>query len=1285
MDRDIHSRPYNINTVAELRLRRHIREILLPYARIHLTTDHVAFTQKAVEDLLLHGIDYVPMADATSFLLPIAPFEVLLQSLDALDLKPHDERWTAPSETVRSLKSYFRPPPPARDLLSERCWHQEDETYEGLSGLCRPMSPILTNRARHETPKLGATKARASVPRTKSALTEFLALKFVSVDAGDEVPAPATDDVLDLRFKLDSSTRTKVRPFLQSVLAPPSRGRSRGGFDDTPNVNAFLQCNSPSGCPPHLDSPPLFPRIARPGHTGATNHTKGGIGEGINVGHVSAIAPMVKYAPPEFIESEVGDINGHHMEVVNGWITLTISSPPPPSLHDSALSEVDELWDVSPHGTSETSLIADKMEEVEIPRMHRFGHKNRSSHGSAAVGGTVDLLATTKKLVTHSPVVFSPLVRMVSLTPWSSSGSFITSFISAPIPMIQTPKPITSQLEILKPCTHSPRLLSSSNQSTTNSLLGQPPSACEAQVKTPLCIEDYGTDELPLDTALASIYVSTPHDPLSCILEEKLDDKEVILMDGKLRTFVSTLKKVLRSTRLGDCAATIIDFCNVPNLPPPTAHPKEPTLFPQCMQSFVIPKEPTPCEMVGGAGPVAFLRPVKGIKPLALDLSWRPFNFGKTIPTNEDAAGVGKPFQMEDDIPGYRDEKQANDARELLDLATPMLSEDVPDAIMSMDLGTSPSVWRDEENTRFEYVLTRRERSKVSGAARTIGGEAQAQQDIALNPQDQEIERAVGQNKILHHRDNPRALQTLANNLDYTTHGGDRGTVFDDSGVDIVDQGRGILSNGSQVLGWSGSPVSPKPGFQDDFLYEVDAREADKENVDERSENKENIPPWDSANEEQLANHHPNHFRAKRDRDLDATMATNLQDRNEYSNSATSPFEPLSFASQSEARGSFNDPQHSTGKRDVFVGKSRRTDEPDNYGNDGSDIAFTSRPDDTRGVKRRKLDDIVPASSRDLFSTFIGLRNQVPIPPPTLQPEDQVDTSMSRAPAVLEKTPPRVTPDDVFDQYTVRLPEHWNPATTTHRYLASMALIQKRALVHELRDDRCRVALVERYDLGGTDMIIDPDHGVLFIPLLALPAQLGSAVDRISQESWRFLNLLIVFEAYPSAQSYRADASRNTRLVPYAYSPPICKAIKKLRRTLGIAEGCGTMDPRCTIAWAFANHVEESARMVRCFGEEACANAIGQGRDVLWDEREWLEEEEREGESDLSMVQGMNTFAAFVMLYDRPLQSILDLSSEVRLEEFGQLLGPERLIGLNIVIEKSMQEMAAVHADDSDY
>lgn len=53
---------FSINSASELRLRRHIREILLPYARIHLTSDHVAFTEKVVEEASV----YIPIAFPTA-------------------------------------------------------------------------------------------------------------------------------------------------------------------------------------------------------------------------------------------------------------------------------------------------------------------------------------------------------------------------------------------------------------------------------------------------------------------------------------------------------------------------------------------------------------------------------------------------------------------------------------------------------------------------------------------------------------------------------------------------------------------------------------------------------------------------------------------------------------------------------------------------------------------------------------------------------------------------------------------------------------------------------------------------------------------------------------------------------------------------------------------------------------------------------------------------------------------------------------------------------------------
>lgn len=117
--------------------------------------------------------------------------------------------------------------------------------------------------------------------------------------------------------------------------------------------------------------------------------------------------------------------------------------------------------------------------------------------------------------------------------------------------MTQAHKPITPQLEGVKSGMHSPRPLSP-GQSTSNSLLGQPPSAPEEQANGETsvgpadCVEDI--EEQGFDDAVAGIYISVPHDPLSYIREEKLTDKDIMLMDGKLKIIVS-INQVVRFTR----------------------------------------------------------------------------------------------------------------------------------------------------------------------------------------------------------------------------------------------------------------------------------------------------------------------------------------------------------------------------------------------------------------------------------------------------------------------------------------------------------------------------------------------------------------------------------------------------------------------------------------------------------------------------------------------------------------------------------------------------------------
>jgi hypothetical protein len=99
---------------------------------------------------------------------------------------------------------------------------------------------------------------------------------------------------------------------------------------------------------------------------------------------------------------------------------------------------------------------------------------------------------------------------------------------------------------------------------------------------------------------------------------------------------------------------------------------------------------------------------------------------------------------------------------------------------------------------------------------------------------------------------------------------------------------------------------------------------------------------------------------------------------------------------------------------------------------------------------------------------------------------------------------------------------------------------------------------------------------------------------------------------------------QDRRLAPYAYSPPIVKAVLKLRRIVSIAEGCESKNKRCSVLWAFANSVEEVAKFVRCFGEEVWTKAMQSGKGGLWGDREWLEEEQKEVSFLVVLLVGLN-------------------------------------------------------------
>jgi len=208
----------------------------------------------------------------------------------------------------------------------------------------------------------------------------------------------------------------------------------------------------------------------------------------------------------------------------------------------------------------------------------------------------------------------------------------------------------------------------------------------------------------------------------------------------------------------------------------------------------------------------------------------------------------------------------------------------------------------------------------------------------------------------------------------------------------------------------------------------------------------------------------------------------------------------------------------------------------------------------------------------------------------------------------------RSAPPELFDQNTLRLPDVINPAQSVHRYMASLEFIQKHALVCALRSSECSVELVERQTLGGVDLIVDPHCAIIFLSLFTLAARCDAYTERISQQSWKFSQLLVVFEAYPEQRSKRSFATKSRGSTSggassssselYAFTPPIVKAIKKFRRDVNIADACGTKCPNTKVEYAFANTVDEAALLTRWFGE--MAEEVDETGGVVWGEREWL-------------------------------------------------------------------------------
>ncbi|KXN87799.1 hypothetical protein AN958_08115 [Leucoagaricus sp. SymC.cos] len=298
------------------------------------------------------------------------------------------------------------------------------------------------------------------------------------------------------------------------------------------------------------------------------------------------------------------------------------------------------------------------------------------------------------------------------------------------------------------------------------------------------------------------------------------------------------------------------------------------------------------------------------------------------------------------------------------------------------------------------------------------------------------------------------------------------------------------------------------------------------------------------------------------------------------------------------------------------------------------------------------------------LATFTRLRAKA------LKEDSMTQTPAEAPPISLSPTTQDSTSDNIaaitVDKSTLSLPDYDYGSGLPHRYMASMELLQRQTIIRELR--KCGIDLAERDTLGGVELIVDPFSAVLVNSMFTLPAFGKQLVDRISEHSWRFQHLLILLEGYPQTLALRPPKSKSDIPEVSAYTPPILKAIKKLRRDVTVAEACGKKNSGCTVQYSFVNSTLDAGRIIRYFGD--LAEARDQTGGILWQPRDWLDDEVSVDEEDLSKLDGMNRMSATILLCKASADEILDMLPEERMEHFGLLIGADAVNSLNSDLRK---------------
>ncbi|KLO08282.1 hypothetical protein SCHPADRAFT_615062 [Schizopora paradoxa] len=696
---------------------------------------------------------------------------------------------------------------------------------------------------------------------------------------------------------------------------------------------------------------------------------------------------------------------------------------------------------------------------------------------------------------------------------------------------------------------------------------------------------------------------------------------------------------VIMHERLDDADAAV--YMDVPHLPPAHEFVKS-RVRSMDLKSLVHDEaiaDPT-------EKPTYRLEVVSGVKSLNLELSWRPFNYGKTKPTHDEMLDVQVPFSFQEiDILDPTDKSKLNNLLIGLDSDPPPNV----DIILRFILEDEECYPMAEPTQELGILLNRTERRRQKKYQKRQEINSLEQDLSELSHQDIVTAEALA---ILDTRsaESPYPYPLTGwqlNQVDDATFDGNTEMSFRQlMRPDEVYYEDSLSTLDDLDL----QPVSHKPA--EDFLGYAS-----------------NIPDDDddlALYEELDAN----------DADFNSRLPV---DNINFNNTAEFNFIPppqtdLPFELESTAAvAPTNSPQihyaQQTDKRsstkERFLNGSLQETRPL--------VHPSTKPVSSVGLlcDRSSVRTSLFVAMRRGNALCLGSHSSPPRPS-----SKEADTSEAREQDIVETMTRELPPPEIQDDPSyLRPPSPWMLPNDYIVCMISMDVLQKRALVKALESELCNIRPIGRTSLDIVDVIVDPSSALLFFPLSALPSQCDVLSARTCKASWHFDQLVVVLEAFPSSLCYKTTKSE--RIIPFAYGPPVLKAVKRLRRDILLREGLGEKNSSCAIQFAFANSVGEAAILSRIVADSSTNNGTKVGY--------MLSEEELEGEDELGSMMRLNTFAANVILRHCSLNDFLEMPEGVRQTTFGSLVGPSRIEQCNAILSMRLAQMERLQSSsDSD-